>query len=952
MLNLEDIQARADEFCKEFEGTTYESGHAQNFIRELCAVYGLNYLRCVRFEERIQKQNEQGEAVAGINRIDGFFPSMMLIEMKSAGRDMDQAFEQTLRYIPLLSEADKPRYVLVSDFQNLHLYDLTSPDQDPLRFRLSEFRQHVEAMGFLCGYEQAAVARQEAANAAAAETLADLHDAVKATGYCGKDLETLLVRILFCLFADDTGLFGQPHLFTQLIHDSRADGQDLSGTLDMLFFTLDSQTVKTQRAKNIYPKLASFPYINGSLFKGRIAPCFFDDLCRKALLNCCNIDWSEISPDIFGSLFQAIMHFEDEAATGKPKKRREFGEHYTSEANIKKAVDPLFLDDLKDELRSIRSDAKKLNVFLAQLRALKFLDPACGCGNFLVVVYRELRLLEEQALDCLCNIKGQTLRFPECNVDQFYGMDIDPSATQIATVALWLTDHQMNLRVKTSDGTPYVRLPLTAHPNIIHTNALRTDWNSLLPAGECSFVIGNPPYVGRQYQNAQQKEDTALIFDNIDGAGVLDYVAAWYVSAAAYFYGMTPAQLRILLHDAPRTALSIGCAFVSTNSITQGEQVGILWSWMLKQGIRINFAHRTFRWSNEGRGVAAVHCVIIGFALLDRPKKIIWNYPDVNDIHSKPERKRVKRINPYLVNAPDVVLQKRRTPISFGISEMVFGNMPNDGGHLLLSQQQADSIRKNDPIAAQYIHEFLGADEFINGLPRYCLWLVSMTEQDRQESPELQQRISSVKAMRLASARATTQKLANVPHLFGEIRRQAGNYLAIPEVSSERRVYVPIGFLTEITIASNKLYTIPNATLYDFGIVTSMMHMAWMRAVSGRLKSDYQYSAGIVYNNFPWPAPPKKLKSKTAVMPVDTAQYAIETRSQEILDARAAHPDKTLAWLYRPDTMPDDLSAAHAALDIAVDAAYGYAGKSDDASRVAFLFKAYQKLTTKIDNKN
>ena len=489
----------------------------------------------------------------------------------------------------------------------------------------------------------------------------------------------------------------------------------------------------------------------------------------------------------------------------------------------------------------------------------------------------------------------------------------------------------------------------------MHTNALRTDWNSLLPAIECSFVVGNPPYVGYSFQSKEQKIDMALIFDGIDGAGVLDYVAAWYVSAAAYFYGMTPTQLAKLPIDAPRTALSIGCAFVSTNSITQGEQVGILWSWLLKQDIHINFAHRTFKWNNEGRGVAAVHCVIIGFALGDRPKKIIWNYPDVNDVNGKPDRKRVKRINPYLVNAPDVLLAKRRQPLCSGLAEMVYGSKPTDGGHLLLSKDEADAIRKNDPIAAKYIYQFLGADEFINGLSRYCLWLNDSIEQDRTDSPELCRRIQSVKAMRLASPKVPTQKLANVPHLFGEIRQTEKPYLLIPSVSSENRAFIPIGYLTPDVITSNANFMLPNATLYHFGILTSTMHNAWMRYTCGRLKSDYRYSNTIVYNNFPWPAPPKKSKSKTAVTPADTAQSAIETiesKAQGILDARTDHSDKTLAWLYHSDTMPDNLSAAHAALDIAVDAAYSYIGKPDDASRVAFLFKAYQKLTTKATGKD
>jgi len=950
-LTLDDMQTHADEFSKYFADKGYESGFAQTFVRELCWVYGLDYRHSVEFERRIKKQDADGLEVSGINRIDGFFPGLLLVEMKSKGKDLTDAYAQALRYTGLLAEADRPRYLLVSDFQNLHLYDHgISKDRHapPLCFALGNFRQHVEAMGFLCGYEKIAIARQEAANTAAANALADLHDAVKATGYGGKDLETLLVRVLFCLFGDDTGLFGAPHLFTKLVQNSRADGWDLSGMLDLLFDTLDTQTDGNKRPPKLYSILKPFPYINGNLFSGRIKPCYFDEDTRKALLACTDTDWSEISPDIFGSLFQAIMHFEDEAKKGKTKKRREYGEHYTSEANIRKAIDPLFLDDLKAELRAIRTEAKKLNAYLARLRQLKFLDPACGCGNFLVVIYREIRMLEEEALGLLSAIKGQTQRFPEVNVDQFYGIEIDPSAVQIATVALWLTDHQMNRRVKTADGQPYVRLPLTAHANILHANALRVDWNSVLPARECSFVVGNPPFVGKTYQSAAQKIDMGLVCVGMDGAGVLDYVCAWYICAASYLYGMTPAQLATLPSDTPRTPLPMGCAFVSTNSITQGEQVGVLWRWMLQQGIKINFAHRTFRWSNKGHGIAAVHCVVIGFALADKHKKVIWDYEDVN---GEPKGKKAKNVNPYLVDAPNVTLERRRDLICSDAPEMLNGGKPTDGGHLLLDQQERDFMVTQDAIAAKFIRPFLMGDEFINGQPRYCLWLMDSSEHERAPSSELRKRLKAVQAMRLASTKVPTQKLAETPHLFGEIRISKTRYLAIPKVSSENRRFIPIGYLEPEVVCGDKLFFIPDATLYHFGILTSTMHNAWMRAVCGRLESRYSYSNTIVYNNFPWPTPPKVSKPNQPLALVDTAQAAIEKEAQKVLDARAAHPGKTLAWLYNPETMPPNLKAAHAALDVAVDAAYGYKGKPDDASRVAFLFKEYQKLTAKAPEK-
>lgn len=723
------------------------------------------------------------------------------------------------------------------------------------------------------------------------------------------------MRILFCLFADDTGLFGEADLFTRLIADTRSDGRDLSGTLDTLFATLDTADGKTgeqenQRPQSLYPEFVPFPYVNGELFKGRLAPCSFDSRARTALVDCGNIDWSQISPDIFGSLFQAIMHFDDEDGKAKTKKRREFGAHYTSEKNILKVIGPLFLDSLKAELKKIRKDAKKLNTFLAKLRRLTFLDPACGCGNFLVVAYREIRLLEEEALQRIAMIPGQTTRLPECDVDQFNGIEIDPSAAQIATIALWLTDHQMNRRVQ-NGGEPYKRLPLKAKANIVCDNALRRDWQTVLSAKKCSYVMGNPPFVGRQYQNAKQKDDLALVFDGMDGTGVLDYVAAWYIKAARYIQDTkTPV------------------AFVSTNSITQGEQVVVLWQPMLKLDIKINFAHRTFRWSNEGRGIAAVHCVIVGFGLTDSKMKGIYDYADIS---GEPDAINAKNINPYLVDAPFVLIGKRRTPLCPS-PDMVFGNMPNDGGYLLLSQDEADAIMQNDSIAAKYLSEFLGADEFINNLPRYCLWLVDSTEQDRENSPELKARIAKVKAARLSSAREATKKLANAPHLFGEVRQTDQPYLLVPSVSSENRRYVPIGYFDANVIASNLVFMLPNASLYHFGILTSTIHNAWMRTVCGRLESRYRYSVGIVYNNFPWPDSSEKL------------QKSVSEKAQAILDVRAAYPGKSLAWLYNPESMPDDLGKAHAQLDNAVDAAYGYKGGKDDAARVAFLFERYQKI--------
>lgn len=909
---LDEWHTRAEQFSKDFANASYEMGRAQSFMRELCDIFGVGW-RLIQFEERVTR--EEGN---GINRIDGFLPGLLLIEMKSAGKNLVDARNQAFGYINRLKEESaqkkrtpdqEPRYVLISDFQRLHLYDRNRSETEPETIDLADLRNHVEKFAFLQGYERMVEQRQEEATVKAAEKLAELHDAIKKTGYTGKELETLLVRLLFCMFAEDTGLFVEPKLFTNLVNSTREDGRDLSGTLDMLFANLNSN----ERQAATYPELLKFPYVNGKLFERRLPPCYFDVASRKAILSsAAEVDWAQISPAIFGSLFQAIMHFDDDNKA-KSKKRREFGAHYTSEKNILKTIEPQFLDSLKQELKACKGNAKKLEAFLKKLRALRIFDPACGCGNFLVVAYREIRLLEEQALNEVK--KGQmSLDMPLCNVNQFYGIEIDPSAAQIATLALWLTDHQMNMRIRQPDGKPYIRLPLTAKANIVCGNALQLDWNSVIQAEECSYIVGNPPFVGKKEQNAEQKADMALVFKDIDGAGVLDYVTGWYVKAIAFI----------------KENQTITAAFVSTNSITQGEQVGVLWNWMLQQGVQIHFAHRTFRWSNEGKGVAAVHCVIIGFGL-DKPKKrVIFDYPDIND---DPQTIKAKNINPYLVDAPNVVIPTRRAPLC-NAPEMIKGNEATDGGYLVLDLDKKDTLLAECPQAECWIRPFLGGDDFLNGGKRWCLWLKGFDPVLLHLFPPIQERVEKVRSFRLASPKQATVGKAAVPWLFGEDRQpMAGNYIVIPKVSSERREYMPLGFESYQTIINNTLQFVPNGTLYNFGVLSSVMHMAWMKTTCGRMKSDYQYSINVVYNNFPWP---EKL--------TEEHRQAVTDKAQKVLDARKNHNGQTLAWMYNPETMPDDLKKAHAELDAAVDTAYGYTGKTDDAARVAFLFKLYGEL--------
>ncbi|MDD2934540.1 MAG: hypothetical protein PHO76_11715 [Methylotenera sp.] len=624
----------------------------------------------------------------------------------------------------------------------------------------------------------------------------------------------------------------------------------------------------------------------------------------------------------------------------------------------------MFLDALWAEFEKIKGNKNRLFEFHKKLRSLTFFDPACGCGNFLVITYRELRLLELEVLRASRESGQQVLDVQtliNIDVDQFYGIEIEEFPAQIAQVALWLTDHQMNMKISEEFGAYFARIPLKATPHIVCGNALQTDWASVLAPERCSFVLGNPPFIGYTQRSALQKADMQLVCHDIHGAGVLDFVAAWYIEAARYMQAANlttysnPVRPELVeglsaAHgstSSPRTGGEIKAAFVSTNSITQGEQVGVLWGWMLAQGIKIHFAHRTFSWSNEARGKAAVHCVIVGFGLQDVTEKTIYEY---DDIKGEPHAIKAKNINPYLVDAPNIVLDKARKPIC-NVLTITRGNQPTDGGHLLLDEDEMKTLIKAEPVAEKWIRPFAMGDELINNLKRYCLWLVDCPPSELRQMPHVLERVQKVKEMRLASKKLPTQQLANQPTRFGELRQPKTDYLAIPRVSSERRLFIPIGFLPALFIAGDKLQTIENATAFHFGILSSTMHNAWMRAVCGRMKSDYSYSASIVYNNFPWPVIVRgelvePRQSTDASTSSARTVKSIEVAAQAVLDARAIHTNASLADLYDPLTMPVNLLKAHQVLDKAVDAAYGYKGANTDAARVAFLFERYQKITS------
>jgi hypothetical protein len=895
-LSWNEIRDRAVTFSREWVDEASEDAEAKSFWDGFFNVFGITRRRVASFEAPVKKGDGQG------GFIDLLWKGVLLVEHKSRGKDLDRAARQAFDYFPGLKERDLPRYVLVSDFARFRLHDLDTKEQHD--FLLADFSKNIKLFGFIAGYQTRSFGQQDPVNIQAAEKLGKLHDLLKSSGYDGHPLEVLLVRILFCMFAEDTALFERCQFQDYLEQRTAEDGSDLGMHLAKLFQVLD--TAPERRSQALDEQLSAFPYVNGQLFSEALPISDCTRQMREALLDCCALDWSRISPAIFGSLFQSIM---DTTA------RRNLGAHYTSETNILKLIHPLFLDELWAEFHKVKRNKNQLFEFLKKLAYLTFFDPACGCGNFLVIAYRELRLLE---LEVLRHVRQSdqlmldVFQLIGVNVDQFHGIEIEEWPARIAEVALWLTDHQMNLKVSEEFGQYYARLPLKKAPHIVHGNALRIDWNEVVPAWRLSYLLGNPPFVGKKEQNAGQKSDLLRVFSDQKGVGVLDYVCCWYRKAVDYM-AENPA---------------IRAAFVSTNSITQGEQTGILWPDILRRGAKIHFAHRTFQWCNEARGKAAVHCVIVGFGLQDVAEKILYDYETPK---SEPQSIKVNRINPYLVDAPDIVVEKRMHPLC-SVPEMDFGSKAADFGHLVLDDTERNDLLAKYPSSAIWIRPFLGSEEFINGKTRYCLWLKGVSPADLKKCPDILARIEKVRIERLKSVDANTRRWADTPALFQADRQPDTDYLVIPKVSSERRPFIPLGFMSPHYITNPSILVVPNATLYHFGVLQATMHMAWTRSVCGRMKSDYQYSNTIVFNNFPWPEPS------------DKQQSAIETAAQGVLDARSKFPTSTLADLYDPLTMPQELVKAHQTLDRAVDAAYGKTGFKTEAERVSYLFERYQQL--------
>lgn len=950
-LSWNEIKERALKFSNEWVDTSSEDADAKPFLVEFFNVFGITSKRVSTFEHRVKKLDDKD------GYIDLLWKGTILIEMKSRGKNLDKAYEQAIEYTHGLKEHELPKYILVSDFENFRLYDLE--ENKIIEFKLNELVHNVQHFGYLLGYQKKIYKEQDPANIKAAELMGKLHDRLEEIGYLGHPLEVYLVRILFCLFAEDTTIFNKQQFQEYIEQRTNIDGSDLAAKLQELFQVLN--TPKQDRFKNLDEQLADFPYVNGKLFEEILPTASFDSKMRQALLNCCYIDWSKISPAIFGSMFQSVMN---------PKERRNLGAHYTSEANILKLIKPLFLDELWKEFENVKDNRNKLIEFHKRLSTLKFLDPACGCGNFLVITYRELRLIEIEILRALNKTGQRVIDVRDIiwlDVDMMHGIEYEEFPAQIAQVAMWLIDHQMNMQISNEFGQYFVRLPLKKAAKIVHGDALKLNWGTLksqevayiiaddlnfkvlqepkehygtvnvvaknvnnIPIEEdfpqlreteynnYDYILGNPPFIGSRLMNKMQKEGLHNVFDKHKNVGELDYVTGWYIKAAKYIQG-----------------LKTKVAFVSTNSIVQGLQTSILWDQMLNiYNIKIHFAHRTFKWSNEAKGNAAVYCVIIGFANYDTTNKLIFDY---EDIKGKSHEIKVKNINPYLVDAKSLFVERKQNPIC-NVPEMFFGNMPADGGEFLFSDEEKNVFLQKEPNAKSLFKEIISAHEFLNNKRRWCLWLEDIEPSILRSLGLVKKRIENVKNIREKSSRPY---LAKTPHLFAQITQPKNvNFILIPRHSSENRNYIPMGMFDKNFISADSCLIIPNGTLFHFGILTSLMHMAWVKYICGRLKSDYRYSKDIVYNNFPWPE-----------TPTDKQIKAIELAAQKVLDTRTEFPNSSLADLYDPLMMPPALSKAHNELDRAVDLAYRSQPFTTEANRMEFLFELYEKYTADLFTK-
>lgn len=920
-MELKERRKSAKLFAERWANRGDEKQHTQIFWIELLhEIYNIdNPTAYIDFELPVKNMKTS-------NFIDGYIEkTKVLIEQKSMNINLDKGekqsdgsllspFQQAFRYNNHQPYDKKARWIIVSNFQEFRIHDMNNPYGTPAILKLADLEKEYYRLDFLIDKTNDEIERQTQVSIEAGELIGEIYSELMSqyndptNVHTLESINILSVRLVFCFYAEDAGLFGRQGAFREYLEEFSTS--HFRNALIELFKVLD--TPIAERDPYIDEKLGTFPYVNGGLFSERTVeiPNFTEHLQYLILKNASSdFDWSEISPTIFGGVFESTLN---------PEQRRKGGMHYTSIENIHKLIDPLFLNDLKEELADIQQ-MKQVNrqkeralEFQNKLANMIFFDPACGSGNFLTETYLSLRELENQVFVI---IYGDSTRlgviddFIKISLNQFYGIEINDFAVSVAKTALWIAESQMFEKTKELVYLNADFLPLKSYVTIVEGNALTTNWNNIVDSRKVNYIIGNPPFIGARLMVPEQTEEIKNVFNNQVGVGNLDYVSGWYRKTAEYIQ-----------------QLPIQCAFVSTNSITQGQQVSLLWDALINDyGIVINFAYRTFKWESEATDKAAVHCVIIGFSNYrgEKTTKVIYKDKSVQI---------VKHINPYLLEAPDVIVKSRSNPLC-DVPKMNYGSMPNDGKNLLLTVKEKNELLHEEPRAKKYIRRLYGSEEFINNKERYCLWLVDIEPHVLRSMPSVLERVRKVKEHRLNSKRKATKQLADVPYLFGEIRQPNSDYLFVPRVSSENRRYIPIGYMKSEDITSDSALIVPNADLYTFGVMTSNVHMGWMRAVAGRLKSDYRYSKNIVYNNFPWPnvtEEQKELINKTA---------------QNILDIRTQFPNSSYADLYDEVSMPINLRKAHQENDKAVMRAYNMdIGPTTEADAVSHLFNLYAKL--------
>ena len=897
MLSWSEIESNAVVFQKRWKnnpGDERQSG--QTFQKDFMEIFGVDWREGLH---EYQIRDSEGR----LNYIDYLLPGKILIEMKSKGESLIRAYNQAAHYVKNLNPEDQPELLLVSDFEYFEVTNVRT-GQTFKKFKLNKLKHHVRMFGVLAGYNSEVDYETDIkVNTDASYMMAKLHDELKEHGYGGKDLELYLVRLLFCLFAEDTGIFDR-NAFERYLKRSNDDGSDLSSMLMQLFDVLD--TPEEKRMPALKEQFREFRYIDGQVFSDRLPSAWFSQKMRETLISCTTFDWSYISPAIFGSMFQGVMD---------PEERRELGAHYTSEENIMKVIKPLFLDELWDEFETVKTTVAELQTFQEKLGNLIFLDPACGSGNFLIVAYRELRLLEFEVMKLIQDNRQLQIvdvtGISKVSVNQFYGIELDEFACEIAQLGMLLIKHQMDQLVSNWLGMNTIDFPIRENPHIVHGNALRIDWSDVVPINELTYILGNPPFVGAMLTNDSQNEDIKLTMGHIKGYGELDYVCGWFYKAA------------LIMNQNP----DIKASFVATNSISQGQSVATFWRHMVEaEHIRIDFAYRTFRWDNKARGRAAVHCVIIGFSKNYSPSNGEYLLFAEDETLSL-----VENIHPYLINAPNIFIEAVSKPLT-DVSEMRFGSMPRDGGNLIVTDEEREELIRLYPQSKEWIRPYIGAREFINRTYRWVLWLVDINPMELRRYPKIAEKVEKVRLFRLNSKAAATRKFAETPSLFCQIAQpEDGHYILVPRVSSEKRRYIPIGFLNHEVIASDATFMIPEGTLYEFGVLISATHMAWMRLTAGRLKSDYRYAKDIVYNTFPWPEAN------------EADRLRIENSAQAILDARDLYPTYTYADLYDDTFMPPELRSAHTANNKAVREAYRATWMTEEEC-IADLLQRYKEL--------